>query len=157
MFCHVVNLWTWSRMLWFVMFIHVVNLKLHALVSNFLSCCEIEFVWNSYGTRTELNLYPNGYKMISFYVKNLFINVPSDKTIKIILKKIYQERMLDTNIPQKKMEKLLSLCAKHVHFSYDWRRYTQADEVAMESPLGPVLANIFIKELEIAMIPSFGN
>ena len=139
------------------MFIHVVNLKLHALVSNFLSYCEIEFVWNSYGTPAELNLYPNGYKMISFDVKNLFINVPSDKTIKIILKKIYQERMLDTNIPQKKMEKLLYLCAKHVHFSYDGRRYTQADGVAMESPLGPVLANIFKRELEIAMIPSLGN
>ena len=27
----------------------------------------------------------------------------------------------------------------------------------MGSPLGPVLANIFMIELEIAMIPSFGN
>ena len=29
---------------------------------------------------------PNGYKMISFDVKNLFTNVPLDKTIKIILR-----------------------------------------------------------------------
>ena len=50
---------------------------------------------------------PNGYKMISFDVKNLFTNVPLDTTIKIILRNIYQERMLGTNIPLKKMEKLL--------------------------------------------------
>ena len=45
--------------------------------------------------------------MISFDVKNLFTNVPLDTTIKIILRNIYQERMLGTNIPLKKMEKLL--------------------------------------------------
>ena len=50
---------------------------------------------------------PNSYKMISFDVKNLFINVLLDKTIKLILRKIYQKRMLNTSIQQKKMEKLL--------------------------------------------------
>ena len=95
---------------------------------------------------------PNGYKMISFDVKNLFTNVPLDKTIKIILIKIYQEKMLDTNIPQKEMEKL-----KHVHFSYGGRIYIQVDTVAMRSPIGPVLANIFMTELEIEIILSLGN
>ena len=33
----------------------------------------------------------------------------------------------------------------------------QVDRVAMGSPLGPVLANIFMTELEIAMITSLGN
>ena len=100
---------------------------------------------------------PNGYKMISLDGKNLFTNVPLDKTIKIILRKIYQERMLDTNIPQKEMEKLLHLYTKHVHFSYGGRIYIQVDAVAMGSPLGPVLANIFMTELEIDMIPLLGN
>ena len=59
--------------------------------------------------------------MISFNIKNLFTNVPLDKTIKIILGKIYQERMLNTSIPQKEIEKLLYLCTKHVHFSYGGR------------------------------------
>ena len=48
---------------------------------------------------------PSGYKMISFDVKNLSTNVPLHKTIKIILRKIYQEIILDTYIPQKEMEK----------------------------------------------------
>ena len=39
--------------------------------------------------------------MISCDAENLFTNVPLDKTIKIILGKICQERILDTSIPQK--------------------------------------------------------
>ena len=100
---------------------------------------------------------PNGYKMISFDVKNLFTNLPLDKSVKIILRKIYQGRMLNTSISQKEMKKLLYLCTKHVHSSYGGRIYIQVDGVAMGSPLGLVLTNIFMTELEIAMIPSLGN
>ena len=65
--------------------------------------------------------------------------------------------MLDKSIPQKEMQKLLYLCPKHVHFSYGGKIYIQVDAVAMGSPLGPVLADIFMAELEIPMIPSLGN
>ena len=65
--------------------------------------------------------------------------------------------MLNTSIPQKEMENLLYLWTKHVHFSYGGRIYIQVDGVAMGSPLGPILANIFMAELEIAMIPSLEN
>ena len=55
------------------------------------------------------------------------------------------------------MEILLYICTKHVHFSYSGRIYIQVDRVAMISPLGPVLADIFMTELKIEMIPSLGN
>ena len=42
----------------------------------------------------------NGCNMILFDVKNLFTKVPLDKAINIILRQIYQERKLDTSIPQ---------------------------------------------------------
>ena len=42
-------------------------------------------------------------------------------------------------------------------FCYGWKIHAQLDRVAMESPLGPVLANIFMTELEISMIPLLGN
>ena len=35
-----------------------------------------------------------GYKMISFDVKSLFTNVPLDKTIGYILKKVYDEKKI---------------------------------------------------------------
>ena len=52
--------------------------------------------------------------MTSFDVKSLFTNVLLDKTIKIILRKIYQERMLDRSILQKQMEKRLHLSLPQV-------------------------------------------
>ena len=96
---------------------------------------------------------PKGYKMISFDVKSLFTNVPLEKTIDIIIRKIYQEKKINTNIPKEHMRTLLYLCTKHVHFSYEGILYMQVNGVAMGSPLGPVIANIFMSELETITIP----
>ena len=82
---------------------------------------------------------PSGYKMISFDVKSLFTSVPLDKAIEIIFGKIYQERMIGTNITQKHIEKLLHLFTKHVHFSNGGKLYIQVHEVAIRLPLGPAL------------------
>ena len=52
------------------------------------------------------------------------------------------------------MRDLLLLCTKNVHFSYNGDIYTQAGGVAMGSPLGPVLAGIFMVELERTILPT---
>ena len=72
--------------------------------------------------------------------------------IDVILKRIYDE--VNTNLFKQKMRNLLLLCTKNVHFSYNWDIYTQADGVAMRSPLGPVLAGIFMVELERTILPT---
>ena len=51
------------------------------------------------------------------------------------------------------MKKLLTLCTKNVHFSFNSEIYIQLDRVAMGSPLGPVIANIFMVELETTLSP----
>ena len=51
------------------------------------------------------------------------------------------------------MKKLLTLCTKNVHFTLNNEIYVQNDGVAMESPLGPILANVFIVELENTLVP----
>ena len=43
---------------------------------------------------------------------------------------------------------MLSLCTKNVHFSFNGQFYLQKDGVATESPLGSVIAGIFMVELE---------
>ena len=51
------------------------------------------------------------------------------------------------------MKELLHLCTKNVYFTFNGEIYIQIDGVAMGSPLGPVLANIFMVELEKIIIP----
>ena len=51
------------------------------------------------------------------------------------------------------MRELILLCTKNVHFTFNDETFTQVDGVAMGSPLAPILANIFMVELERNLIP----
>ena len=55
------------------------------------------------------------------------------------------------------MRELLYLCNKNAHFTLNKKTYLQVDGVAMGSPLGPVLANIFTVDLERNIIPTLSN
>ena len=59
---------------------------------------------------------------------------------------------MNTDIPKQEMKELLIFCTKNVHFTFNNETYIQEDGVAMGSPLGLVLANIFTVELETLVI-----
>ena len=40
------------------------------------------------------------------------------------------------------------MCSKGVHFTFNGEIFTKIDRVAMESPLAPILAGIFMVKLE---------
>ena len=92
--------------------------------------------------------------MVSFDVASLFTNVPLEETIEIILKRICINKGVITDIPKQEMKELLILCTKNVHFTFNNETYIQVDGVVMGSPLGPVLANIFMAKLETSVIPN---
>ena len=96
---------------------------------------------------------PQGYEMVSFDVVSLFTSVPLDYTINLILDKIYREKRVKTKLKRGEMKKLLEICTKDMHFSFNSEIYRQVDGVAMGSPLGPVIANIFMVELEKTLVP----
>ena len=100
---------------------------------------------------------PDGYQMISFDVVSLFTNVPLKQTIDIILKKVYDKKLIKTKIPRKKMEKLLNLCTQGTPFMFNGKMYVQIDGVMMGSPLGALFANIFMCELENTIVPQLGD
>ena len=95
---------------------------------------------------------PQNYNTVSFDVKSLFTSVPLEYTIDISIKRIFQDHEITTIFTKSEMEKLLTLCPKHVHFSFNNEIYIQLDGVAMGSPLEPVIANIFMVELEITLV-----
>ena len=61
---------------------------------------------------------------------------------------------ISNDITKSEMKELLNLCTKSVHFTFDGNIYVQNDGIAMGSPLGPVLANIFMVELDRSVIPT---
>ena len=91
---------------------------------------------------------PHGFNMISFDVKSLFTSVPLEETINVALDRIYHWKEIETSIGKNDMHNLLLLCTKNVHLWFGGDIYQQNDGVALGSPLGPVLAGIFMAELE---------
>ena len=95
--------------------------------------------------------------MASFDVMSLFTIVPLEKTINIIIKRIYDKTEINTNIRKQEIKELLYLFPKNPPFTLNSKTYVQIDGVAMEFPLGPVLANIFMVELEQNTIPTLSK
>ena len=100
---------------------------------------------------------PRGYHLLSFDVISLFTNVLLDAMIDIVFKHIYDNKEINTTIKKREMKELIELCMKHVHFNFNGSAYVQKDRVAMGSPLAPVLAGIFMVELERAVIPKLSQ
>ena len=70
---------------------------------------------------------------------SLFTNVPLEETLNICLDKLYSLADPPT---------LPRVVLRKSHFLFDGKYYDQIDGVAMGSPLGPVVANIFMCDFE---------
>ena len=89
------------------------------------------------------NIKPDNSVLTSFDVKQLFTNVLLKESIKVSVDKLYELR-------EPKIEKLIKqmkIAPSDVQFSFNNIIYSQIDGVAMRSPLGPTLANIFVGHL----------
>ena len=82
--------------------------------------------------------------MCSFDAYSLFTNVPLDETIKISSEDLYDDSDLQPLIPKDVFVELMKSATSSVEFSFNNTMYKQTDGLAMESSLGPTLANIFV-------------
>lgn len=98
----------------------------------------------------------NNKLMCSLDVTSLFTNVPLDETIQICLEKLYS--LPDPpSLPRDVLKNLLEFTTKKSHFVFNGKYYDQIDGVAMGSPLGPVLANIFMTDFEEKSVMTHSN
>ena len=83
-----------------------------------------------------------------FDIISLFTCIPVNENIEICLDKLYEHTKLVHNLKRLQLKKLLNYCVKENYFSFENHYYDQTDGVAMGSPLGPILANIFMSHFE---------
>ena len=87
--------------------------------------------------------------MVSYDVDSLFTNIPLNETIDICIDKLYTRRnTLVNGLNKQEFRSILELATKESLFLFDKSYYSQIDGVAMGSPLGPTLANIFLCHYE---------
>ena len=81
--------------------------------------------------------------LLSYDVTSLFTNIPLQETIDIAINLIFNHNP-NPNITKIELKKLFLFATSQTHFIFNSQLYNQIDEVAMGSPLVPVLANIFM-------------
>ena len=125
----------------------VTHFSTHTLDDTFHFCRELDsFVSEQNGVRDTF--------MCSFDITSLFTNIPVEETIDICMDTLFRNTsMTPPNIPEKLLRKLVLKATTEVEFSFDGTLYKQVDGVAMGSPLGPVLANIFVGFCESRVEP----
>ena len=86
--------------------------------------------------------------MASLDVQSLFTSIPLEKCLQFIYETL-GDTGLNCGLERDDLIALVRLCVQNVQFRFDGMFYRQVDGVAMGSPLGPVLADIFMGYIEI--------
>ena len=106
----------------------------------------------------------HGEISVSYDVTSLFTNVPLEETIQIVADKAFSDdwfnKTYKLNLTRADLVDLLRAATHNQLFQFDGVLYEQTDGVAMGSPLGPLLANVFMCSIEAKLqqdgkLPSF--
>ena len=102
------------------------------------------------------NLNPQDQFMVSYDVTSLFTNIPLDETIQLAVDMVFESNP-NIKISKQELKELFHFATSMSHFLFDDNFYDQIDGVAMGSPLGPVLANLFMAVNEKRWLESCPN
>ena len=77
--------------------------------------------------------------MASLVVESLFTNIPLEETIDNIINDLFLTTDKVHDFEREELKQHLIFAAYESFFIFNGEYYTQIDDVAMESPLGPTL------------------
>ena len=111
--------------------LHPVIPKEHCAKDSFSFCEEIQQVSN------------NDNFLVSYDVCSLFTSIPLQETIEIAVELIFENNP-QLKVRKRELKQLFNFDTSGTHFIFNGSFYGQIDGVSMGSPLGPVLANLFM-------------
>ena len=92
----------------------------------------------------QLEFNPDNSLLCSCDISSLFTNVPLAETIQIRADTLYNGQLPSPQFSKEIFIELMNVETKSVEFSCDNVMYKQTGGMALGSPLGPALANIFV-------------
>ena len=111
----------------------------------------ISDIFESVNEVHELVIY-NGDILVSYDVSSLFTNVPLEETIQLLADKAFINNWFNEtyhlNLNKLDLVDLLRAATTDQLFTFNGQLYEQTDGVAIGSPLGPLLANAFMRSIE---------
>ena len=92
--------------------------------------------------------------IMSYDVKALFTSVPIQPAINIIKKHLEEDKELHlrTSMTVNHISCLLEFCLKNTYFTFQGGFYKQIEGASIGLPLSPIVANLFMEDLEIKAI-----
>ena len=104
---------------------------------------------DSFSFANEVRAQSTDHVMASLDVEALFTNIPLEETINICVELAFKEKEEVKGLSKEQFRTLLSIATKESLILFNGCYYQQVDGVAMGSPLGPTLANIFLCHHEV--------
>ena len=92
--------------------------------------------------------------IMSYDVRTLFTSVPTQPALNIIEKLLEEDPELQqrTSVTVKHNTCLLEFCLRSTYFTFQSKYYEQVEGAAMDSPTSPIVANLYVKNLQIRAI-----
>ena len=103
---------------------------------------------------TDVRKQDTAKSMASLDVDSLFTNIPLAETIDICCNLLYQHAETVDGLTRNEFKELLTIATTDSFILFNGNFFQQIDGVAMGSPLGPTLANIFLGHHETKWLES---
>ena len=87
---------------------------------------------------------------MSYDVTTLFTSVPIDPSLNIVKDLLEKDDNLSnrTVLSVQNIIELLGFCLHNTYFSFENKFYEQVEGAAMGSPVGPIVANLYMEHFE---------